>query len=253
MPVIARIVDERGLSGPFGRSSGSTVPLLLRAYSLLGYLGFLAVSSVLVAVAIDLPLFGSTLDRPIRSAWPLALAIDLALLLGFAVQHSLMARPAFKQLHGALGLRSTFVWATNLVLAALLLGWQPFGPTLWSVEQPEPRLLIQATAVLAWSAAIACTFVHDHLAFFGVREARREPELQVIGPYRIVRHPMMTMILLALWLTPTMTLGHLLFVLGMSGYVLLGVRFEEQGLLREFGEAYADYQRRVPRLLPRFW
>ncbi len=238
---------------------------LVCGYALLGYLGFLAISSVLIAFTTDWSLLPRTIDGPIRSAWPLALAVDLALLLGFGLQHSLMARPWFKQVFTRrfpeVTLRSSYVWASNLALLLLLLAWQPIGGTLWSIEEPAARLFLQIAGALGWLAAVACTFTHDHFEFFGLRQAwdhsrglsSPKSPLREVGLYRFVRHPMMTFVMIALWLTPTMTVGHLLFVIAMSIYVVVGIHFEERSLQREFGSSYVDYKRRVPRFLPRVW
>jgi protein-S-isoprenylcysteine O-methyltransferase Ste14 len=227
------------------------------------WLGFVVITVWTMAFLADV-VVPRTVDGPDRTTTARALAIDLALLLLFALQHSVMARREVKswlsrRIPPALE-RTSFVLATNLCLALLLLLWQPWGGQIWHVDG--------AVAVVAWSLfaagwvlAIAATFAIDHLELVGLRQAGwaapREPgptsDLYVGGLYAIVRHPMMTGMLLAFWATPRMGASHLLFALAATGYIAIGVRFEERDLRKTFGAAYDDYAARVPSILPRLW
>jgi protein-S-isoprenylcysteine O-methyltransferase Ste14 len=202
-----------------------------------------------------------TVDGPTRGTTSGAVAVDAALLLLFAVQHSLMARRRVKswlRRGTPAGLERTFyVLATDLCLALLLACWRPFGGMVWSFGG--------AAAVVAWSLcaagwvlAIVSTFAVDHLELVGLRQAgwagQRETgstaALNVSGLHGVVRHPLMTGLLLAFWATPRMGASHLVFALAMSGYIAVGIAFEERDLRRTFGAAYDDYAARVPALLP---
>lgn len=192
----------------------------------------------------------------------MALPIDLALILGFGLTHSIMARPRFKQmLTRALPAeleRATYVLVASAMLALLIWQWRPVNAVLWRIDQPVLVALLWAANVASWAAAGVATFLIDHFELFGLTQAlarfRRAslPRRGFVTPffYRYVRHPMMTALLLAFWLTPKMTLGHLILAVGMSCYILIGVYFEERALVRDLGHVYLDYQRSTPRFLP---
>jgi protein-S-isoprenylcysteine O-methyltransferase Ste14 len=203
-------------------------------------------------------------DSGATTAWPLALAINLGLLGLFAVQHSGMARPAFKRwwtrLVPASVERSTFVLASSLVLLLLYWQWQPLPMPVWQVESETARWLLHALAALGWALVLASTFLIDHFDLFGLRQSWRaalghgpSPHAPFVTRafYRIVRHPIMLGFLVAFWATPTMSVGHLLFALATTGYILVAVKYlEERDLVAQYGDTYRDYQRRVPMLLP---
>ena len=203
-------------------------------------------------------------DNGVPTAWPVALAIDLVLLSLFAVQHSGMARPAFKRwftrIVPAPLERSTFVLATNLVLVLLYWQWRPLPMVVWDAEAEVARWLLYGLAAVGWLLVLASTFLIDHFDLFGVRQSWRAalgrgptPSAPFVtrALYRIVRHPIMLGFLIAFWATPTMTVGHLLFAGVTTGYILIAVKcLEERDLVAQFGETYRDYQRRVPMLLP---
>ncbi|GAB2622805.1 methanethiol S-methyltransferase [Novilysobacter erysipheiresistens] len=203
-------------------------------------------------------------DNGVPTAWPMALAINLVLLSLFAVQHSGMARPAFKRwftrIVPAPIERSTFVLAANLVLVLLYWQWRPLPMVVWDAEAEAARWLLYGLAALGWLLVLASTFLIDHFDLFGVRQSWRAALGRGPTPaapfvtralYRIVRHPIMLGFLIAFWATPTMTVGHLLFASVTTGYILVAVKcLEERDLVAEFGDTYRDYQRRVPMLLP---
>jgi protein-S-isoprenylcysteine O-methyltransferase Ste14 len=227
--------------------------------SLAGWAGFNAVVVWTMAFLADVGV-PRTVDGPHRTGTASAVATDLALLLIFAVQHSVMARSGAKAVlrrHVPAALeRTVYVLATDGCLVLMLLLWQPFGGTLWSIEGPL-AVVLWALCATGWLIAVAATWAVDHFELTGLRQAGwAAPRplvasgLQVRGMYAVVRHPLMTGLLIAFWATPRMGASHLLFAAASTGYVLLGVHFEERDLRRAFGPAYAAYAARVPALVP---
>lgn len=231
------------------------------ALSASGWIGF---ASILVWTMAFLANIGiaRTVDAPARTTPAKAIAIDLALLLLFAVQHSMMARQSVKarlaRLVPAPLERTTFVLATNFCLALLLALWQPWGGTVWHVGGAA-AIALWTLCAAGWVLAVASTFAVDHLELLGLRQAGwgrvrtadAPAGLRVDGLHGLVRHPLMTGLLLAFWATPQMGASHLLFALAATGYVAVGVAFEERDLRRTFGAAYDAYAARVPALVPR--
>jgi protein-S-isoprenylcysteine O-methyltransferase Ste14 len=191
-----------------------------------------------------------------------AVAIDGALLLLFAVQHSGMARPGFKRwwtrIVPAPVERSTYVLVSSLALALLFWQWRPLPQLVWQVEGTA-RLVLYGVAAAGWLLVLSSTFLINHFDLFGLRQAwlhmrgRVDADVPFVTRvfYRMVRHPLMLGFLIAFWATPSMSLGHLLFALATTGYILVAVKFlEERDLVAQFGDTYNDYRRRVPMLLP---
>jgi protein-S-isoprenylcysteine O-methyltransferase Ste14 len=232
------------------------VPLLLSA---VGYVGFVVVTVWTMVFLADV-VVPRTVDGPVRTSTPVAVALDLTILLLFAVQHSVMARRGVKawlrrRVPAALE-RTTYVLATDLCLVLLLLLWQPWGGQVWHVHG-APAVALWSLCATGWVLAIASTFAVDHLELTGLRQAGWaaprdgiQDGLQVGGLHAWVRHPLMTGLLVAFWATPDMGASHLLFALASSGYIAVGVMFEERDLRRTFGESYEEYAARVPALLP---
>jgi len=186
-----------------------------------------------------------------------AAIIDLVLLGLFAVQHTIMARPAFKawwtKLVSPAIERSTFVLAASLVLILLFWQWRPITTTIWRVEGWPAATLI-AICGLGWLIGLTSTYLIDHFELFGLRQVfgkeTRVSPFKTPLLYRLVRHPLMSGLLLAFWATPHMTAGHLLFAVLNTAYILVGVRFEERDLVTQFGDRYEHYRQRVPMLVP---
>jgi methanethiol S-methyltransferase len=233
------------------------------AYGIVVYLIFLG--TFLYAIGF-IGGFGAptALDGPLRGSFGAALAVDLGLLALFAVQHSLMARPWFKERWARLVPppieRSTYVLFSSVALAVLFWQWRPLGGAVWSVDDPAGRLVIRALFASGWGLVLLTTFLINHFDLFGLRQVwlylRNRPYTPLAfvtpGPYRIVRHPLYVGWLLVFWMTPTMTLAHLVFAIATTAYILIAIQFEENDLLRHHGRAYQEYRQEVPMLLPSF-
>lgn len=191
-----------------------------------------------------------------------AVLINLALVALFGIQHSVMARPAFKKRLAAFlpasVERSTFVLASSLALIVLYWQWRPLSQVVWSVESPVGQVILWGLLLVGFGIVLLSTFIIDHFDLFGLRQVwlglfsrtYRHPSFRVTYFYKFVRHPLYLGLLLGIWCTPVMTLGHLLFAVGMSAYILIGVRFEERDLEMLLGEDYRRYKQRVPMLIP---
>ena len=237
---------------------GSVVSL---GYAVVAYASFLAVFAYAVPFLADTVVPRTTDHGGPRAGTAVAVTID-ALLLGiFAVQHSLMARPAFKRrwttLVPAHVERSTYVLVASAALALAFWQWRPIPTVVWDVSSPAARVLLWTLFALGWVWVLAMTFAIDHLDMFGLRQvarhlrglADRPPSFALPLPHRLVRHPMMLGFVVAFLATPTMTVGHLLFAALGCGYILVGVRLEEHDLTEELPE-YAAYAAATPRFVP---
>ena len=190
-----------------------------------------------------------------------SLLINLALLGVFAVQHSLMARPAFKRWWTRFVPppveRSTYVLFASLALILLFSQWRPLPQTIWSVSGLAADAL-WGLNLLGWATVLTSTFLINHFELFGLRQVWAHFTGKPIPParfrtplyYRAVRHPIYLGFAVAFWAAPTMSLGHLIFAIGATGYILLGIWFEERDLVAAFGDTYRSYQKRVSMLLP---
>jgi protein-S-isoprenylcysteine O-methyltransferase Ste14 len=200
------------------------------------------------------------IDRAPQS--PLAIPIDLGLIAIFGVSHSVMARPAFKsrwtRIVPAVLERSVYVLTSSMTLTLIALCWRSIPSPIFSIESTPLRMVLWAISFLGIGLTVWSTFLTDHFDLFGLRQAwlhMREREytpvpFQERSLYKLMRHPMMLGLLVWMWVTPTMSVGHLVFAASMSAYVAIGIVLEERGLSRTLGEPYADYRRRVRALLP---
>ena len=235
--------------------------LIAFLYGAASYTVFLA--SFLYAIGfVGNVLVPKSIDSGLPGALPEAILVDVLLLGLFAVQHSTMARPWFKERWTRIVPksveRSTFVLVSSLLLALLFWKWQPIPLTIWAVENPAGRGAMHALFWLGWLIVLSSTFMINHFDLFGLRQVylrlRDEPYVPLpfvtVALYRFVRHPIMLGFLVAFWSTPVMTLGHLLFALATTGYIFIGIFLEERDLRRAHGEAYLRYRREASMILP---
>jgi protein-S-isoprenylcysteine O-methyltransferase Ste14 len=191
-----------------------------------------------------------------------ALLINASLLLLFALQHSIMARPFFKKwwtniIPEAME-RSTFVLLSSLCLILMMWQWQPIGGVIWSVENEIAKTGLVVLYITGWAIVFISTFLINHFDLFGLRQtwfyiAGKKYEdipFQVPLFYRFVRHPLYLRFLIAFWSTPVMTIAHLLFAVLTTGYVLTAIKFEENDMVKTLGENYKSYKTRVPKIIP---
>jgi protein-S-isoprenylcysteine O-methyltransferase Ste14 len=203
-----------------------------------------------------------SIDAPRAGDFVSSLVVDLGLLLGFALQHSVMARQGFKRWLTRVipepAERSTYVLASSLALIALFAFWRPLGGTVWSVEDPVAAAVLYGLCAFGWLLVLVSTFLINHFDLFGLRQvwmylisAAYQPiGFRTPGPYRLVRHPLYVGWLFAFWSTPTMTAAHLLFAVVTTAYILVAIRLEERDLIASLGDAYREYRERVPMLIP---
>ena len=237
--------------------------LLILFYAIASYAVFL-VSSLYAIGFVGNYLVPKSIDSGGATNLSEAIVVDLLLLGLFAIQHSIMARPAFKQwwarIFPVACQRSTYVLLSSLILLLLFWQWRPIPIPVWQIDGIAAWVLI-GVYWLGWMIVFASTFMIDHFDLSGLRQAffalrgAEVPGQSFKTPllYKIVRHPLMLGFLLAFWATPEMTAGHLLFAIMTTAYILVGLQFEERDLIAEFGTTYQQYRRRVPMLLPRIF
>jgi protein-S-isoprenylcysteine O-methyltransferase Ste14 len=235
--------------------------LLYVVYGTVAYLLFVAVWAYFVGF-----LSGIAVPKSVDSGPPpgavQAFGWDLGLLVIFFIHHSVMARSGAKRILtralSPLLERSTYVLVASLALALVFWQWRPLPRVVWQAHGLG-RVLVLAGFWTGVIAALAAAYTLDGFELFGLRQvlvhfrggAPKRAPFATPGLYRLVRHPLMTGILLSLWCAPTMTAGRLLLAAAMSAYIALAVKLlEERDLRRTFGKEYERYQREVPMVVP---
>jgi protein-S-isoprenylcysteine O-methyltransferase Ste14 len=240
---------------------GHPMKVIVFIYGIVSYA--LGVASLLYLICfLSNMVVPKTIDSAAAGASMPALLVDLILVGLFALQHSIMARPGFKELWTRIvpkpAERSTYVLMTGLVLALLFWQWQPIPGVVWNVEDTVGKALLQGLFWLGWAILFASTFMINHFDLFGLRQVylrlRSQPYQPVpfvqVALYRFVRHPIMLGVLIGIWATPSMSVGHLLFAAATTGYVLIGIFLEEHDTRQALGETYERYRRETPMLVP---
>ena len=202
------------------------------------------------------------IDSGAAAPWKEALLVNGGFLALFAIQHTIMARPAFKKRWTKIVPepmeRSIFVLCASSILLLLFWQWRPNRAVIWEIDQPALEVLLIGVSLAGWAILFISSFLIDHFDLFGLRQVTlylrgrdyTPPRFVERSLYKKIRHPLMTGVLLGVWATPLMTLGHLVLAAGLTAYILVGVRFEERDLIKAHGEAYEAYRQRTRKFFP---
>lgn len=245
-----------------GTASSSLVARIgVFVYGLVAYASFLVTILYAIGFVANL-VVPKSIDSGTPGALLPSLLINTALLSVFVVQHTVMARPAFKRVWTRIIPesieRSTFVFAACASLGLVFWQWRPLPTVVWSVENPVGAYALLGLSFLGWGLVFASSFMVSHWDLFGLRQVflrlmNREYTpigFRVAGLYKVVRHPLMLGFIIAVWATPTMTVGHLFFAAMITGYIFFGTTIEERDLVAAFPSEYRRYRRSVPGIFP---
>ena len=237
--------------------------LISAIYSLFAYIVFFGAFLYAIGFVQNL-VVPKSVDGDASGTLVLSLLIDLTLLAVFAVQHSLMARPAFKKVWTRIvpsqSERSTYVLFASLALLLLYWQWRPLSQTVWSIDDTVLSFAILSIGWFGWGMVLVSTFLISHFHLFGLSQGfarvlgRAENGDGVFTTpflYRWLRHPIYAGFIIAFWATPHMSLGHLVFAIATTGYIFVGIWFEERDLIAQFGDRYREYRRSVGMLIPK--
>lgn len=236
--------------------------LLAALYSTLAYVLFLGVFLYAVGF-VENVLVPKSIDSGTATSVAGSLLIDAGLLVLFALQHSVMARPGFKRVWTRIVPpdieRSTFVLFASLALALLCWQWRPLPQSVWSIEDSIAAKMLLIVSWSGWGLLLLSTFLISHFQLFGLTQGfarmlgRESAEPEFVTPflYTWLRHPIYAGFILAFWATPHMSLGHMFFAVATTGYIFVGIWFEERDLIAQFGDRYRKYRATVGMLSPR--
>ena len=227
------------------------ISLILFIFAANSHFGIFGIEA-LVPLSIDQN-YGPSIGSP--------LVTNIALIVLFGLQHSIMARPAFKEKLTAFlprsMERSTYVLATAIVTITLVVFWQPMAGSLWRIEGENGRLALNVVFYFGWMVTFLATYMLNHFHLFGLQQSFKShdpdagaKEFKTPLFYKLVRHPIQTGVAIAMLATPDMTTDRAVLALGMLIYIFVGLHYEERDLIAEFGDTYRDYKKRVPALIP---
>ena len=233
-------------------------------YGVTCYAAFFACFLYSIAFVGNFDIVPKTIDSGTAGPIGVALAINVALLSIFAVQHTGMARPGFKEVWTKIipepAERPTYVLLTVVCLVVIYAFWQPIGGTVWEVTNSAGAAALTGLYFFGWAMLLYATALIDHFDLFGLRQAwlafrgkeYTNHSFATPGVYKHIRHPLYVAWAIIFWATPEMSFGHLLFAVVTTAYMILAVFVEERDLVQHFGDAYRRYQETTPKYLPRF-
>lgn len=246
--------DTRGQ----GNVSGRIIAFL---YGIAAYVFFFVTFLYAIGFVEDL-VVPKTIDGGTAGPTAPALIVNLVLMSIFAIQHSVMARPQFKQWWTRFVPpsveRTTYVLLASLALALLIWQWQPMPAVVWQIADPHLAMAVTGLSFVGWLIVLTSTFLINHFELFGLHQvannfagrAMPTPRFRTPLLYHFVRHPIYLGFIIAFWAAPTMTVGHLLFAAVTTAYIFVGIWLEERDLIAIFGDEYRRYRQRVSMLLP---
>jgi methanethiol S-methyltransferase len=235
--------------------------LIALVYGMACYAFFFVTFLYTIAFVEDFPV-PRTIDAGLRAPMTEALVVNMLLMALFAIQHSVMARPQFKawwtQYVPKPVERSTYVLFATILLALLCWQWRPIPAVLWHVSDPLGAAILTGLSMVGFLLVLSSSFLINHFELFGVHQvvnnlARRTmpaPRFHTPLFYKFVRHPLYLGFIIAFWVTPTMTAGHLLFATVTTAYIFIGMLLEERDLEDVFGDDYRRYRQRVAMIVP---